>query len=407
LKKKEKNIIVIGGGAAGFFAAAASAEKVPGNNIIIIEKSNNVLSKVKISGGGRCNVTNSCSIPAELIKYYPRGGKELLSPFHKFSSKDTAIWFEGHGVKLKTETDGRMFPVSNDSQTIVDCLVGVANENAIQVIKQTGVSNIRKTSAGDWEINAHGNVLPADAVIVCSGSSSTMWKILESIGHTIEPPIPSLFTFNIKDNRIAKIPGVSVQEAEVKIDGTNLKSSGPLLITHWGMSGPGILKLSGWGAKELFKMDYKFNLVINWLPGMNRESAKEKLDQIKINNPIRNIYSFSPFSLPMRLWERLLEYSNISRELKWNNVNGSLIHNLASGLTQSSFIVNGKSTFKEEFVTCGGVKLNEIDFKTMESKLHQGLFFAGEVIDIDAVTGGFNFQAAWTTGWIAGISSSV
>lgn len=406
MKKKEKDIVIIGGGAAGFFAAAASAEKNPGNNIIILEKGNTVLSKVKISGGGRCNLTNSCTDPAELIKYYPRGGKELLSPFHKFNSKDTVDWFERHGVKLKTEPDGRIFPISDDSQTIVDCLVDTVQKVGIKVLKQTGVISMRKDPQGDWIIANSGKELHANAIIICSGSSSSVWKIIESVGHTIEPSVPSLFTFNIKDKRINGIPGVSVHDAEIKIEGTRLKSSGPLLVTHWGMSGPGILKLSAWGARELHKMDYMFKLVINWLPGMNQESAKEKLNQIKNNNLTRSIYSFSPFRFPIRLWERLLEYTELNKDLKWNNVSGTLINNLASELTQSSFNVSGKSTFKEEFVTCGGVRLNEINFKTMESKLYKGLFFAGEVIDIDAVTGGFNFQAAWTTGWIAGISAS-
>jgi hypothetical protein len=406
LKKKGKDIVIIGGGAAGFFAAAASAEKNPGNNIIILEKGNTVLSKVKISGGGRCNLTNSCTDPTELIKYYPRGGKELLSPFHKFNSKDTVDWFERHGVKLKIEPDGRIFPISDDSQTIVDCLVDTVQKVGIKVLKQTGVTSMRKDPQGDWIIANSGKELHANAIIICSGSSSSVWKMIESVGHTIEPPVPSLFTFNIKDKRINGIPGVSVHDAEIKIEGTILKSSGPLLVTHWGMSGPGILKLSAWGARELHKMDYMFKLVINWLPGMNQESAKEKLNQIKNNNLTRSIYSFSPFGFPIRLWERLLEYTELNKDLKWNNVSGTLINNLASELTQSSFNVSGKSTFKEEFVTCGGVRLNEINFKTMESKLYKGLFFAGEVIDIDAVTGGFNFQAAWTTGWIAGISAS-
>ena len=407
MKKKEKNIVIIGGGAAGFLAAAASAEKNPGNNIMILEKGNTVLSKVKISGGGRCNVTNSCLEPGELIKFYPRGGKELLSPFHKFNTKDTVEWFEKRDVKLKTETDGRIFPVSDDSQTIVDCLFDSVQSKGIKVLLQTGVSNIQKfLQQEDWIITASGKEFQADAVIICSGSSNSVWKIIKSLGHTIELPVPSLFTFNVKDKRIDGIPGVSVNDAEIKIEGTKLKSSGPLLITHWGMSGPAILKLSAWGARVLHKMDYEFKLVINWLPGINQESAKEKLSQVKKNNLTRSIYSFSPFGLPIRLWERLLEYTGINKNIKWNNLSGSFINKLATQLTQSSFSVNGKSTFKEEFVTCGGVSLSEIDFKTMESKLHKGLFFAGEVIDIDAVTGGFNFQAAWTTGWIAGISAS-
>ena len=407
MKKKEKNIVVLGGGAAGFFAAAASAEMNQGNKILILEKGNTVLNKVKISGGGRCNVTNACLEPGELTKFYPHGGKELLSPFHKFNTKDTKEWFEKRGVKLKTEPDGRIFPVSDDSQTIVDCLFESVQNKGINVLLQTGVTNIKKSpQQEDWIITTSGKEFQADAVIICSGSSNSVWKIIESLGHTIELPVPSLFTFNINDQRIDGIPGVSVNDAEIKIEETKLISSGPLLITHWGMSGPAILKLSAWGARELHKMDYKFKLVINWLPGMNQESVKEKLNQLKKDNLTRNVYSFSPFGLPIRLWERLFEYTGINKNLKWNNLSRSFINKLAIVLTQSNFSVNGKSTFKEEFVTCGGVSRSEIDFKTMESKLHKRLFFAGEVIDIDAVTGGFNFQAAWTTGYIAGIAAS-
>ncbi len=407
LKKKGKNIVIIGGGAAGFFAAAASAEKNPGNNVMILEKGNTVLSKVKISGGGRCNVTNSCLEPGELIKYYPRGGKELLSPFHKFNTKDTVEWFEKRGVKLKTEPDGKIFPISDDSQTIVDCLFDSVQRKGITVLLQTGVTNIQKSPQhGNWTITSPGKEFAADAVIICSGSSYSIWKTIELLGHTIELPVPSLFTFNIKDKRIDGLPGVSVNDAVINIEGTKLKSNGPLLITHWGMSGPAILKLSAWGAREIHKKDYKFNLVINWLPGLNQESAKEMLSQVKNNNLTRSIYSFSPFGLPIRLWERLLEYSGIGRDLKWNNLSGTFMNRLAVQLTQSNFSVSGKSPFKEEFITCGGVSRREIDFRTMQSKFHKGLFFTGEVIDIDAVTGGFNFQAAWTTGWIAGISAS-
>jgi predicted Rossmann fold flavoprotein len=406
LKKKEKNIVIIGGGAAGFFAAITSAENNPDNNLIILEKGNTVLSKVIISGGGRCNVTNSCTEPLELIKYYPRGGKELLSPFHKFNSQDTIEWFERRRVKLKTEPDGRIFPFSDNSQTIVDCLVNEAHRYGIKVMQKTSVTGLRKTSRKDWIVTASGKQFQADAVIACSGSSREVWKIIESLGHNIESPVPSLFTFNIKDKRIDDIQGVSVLDAEIKVDGTKLKSDGPLIITHWGISGPAILKLSAWGARELHKCDYKFKLIINWLPGVNQDSAREKLYHVKDNNLTKSVCSFSSFGLPVRLWERLLEYIGINKEVRWNNLPGSFINKLAIQLTQSSFAVNGKSTFKEEFVTCGGVRLSEINFKTMESKLQKGLFFAGEVIDVDAVTGGFNFQAAWTTGYIAGIFAS-
>jgi predicted Rossmann fold flavoprotein len=406
MMKKENNIVVIGGGAAGFFAAVTAAEKNPGNNIIILEKGSNVLSKVKVSGGGRCNVTNSCSEPRELIKYYPRGGKELLSPFYKFNSIDTVEWFHNHGVKLKTEPDGKLFPETDDSQTIVDCLVESANKYSIKILTSTRVTDIKRTTEREWFINSSGKEFCAHSIIICSGSSNSVWNIINSLGHKIKLPVPSLFTFNIKDRRIEGIPGISVPETDVRIDGSKLKITGPLLITHWGMSGPAILKLSAWGARELYANNYNFNLLVNWLPRSNMDSLKEKLNQVKKNNLAGNIYSFSPLGLPIRLWHRLLEYADINKDLKWNDLSGSLINNLALQLSESKFIVNGKSTFKEEFVTCGGVNLNEVDFKTMESKLHKRLFFAGEVLDIDAVTGGFNFQAAWTTGWIAGNSAS-
>jgi predicted Rossmann fold flavoprotein len=404
MMKKENNIVVIGGGAAGFFAAITAAENKPGNNVIILEKGISVLSKVKVSGGGRCNITNSCSEPWELIKYYPRGGKELLSPFYKFNSTDTVEWFHNHGVKLKTEPDGRLFPKTDDSQTIVDCLVKSADKKGIKIITQAGVTGIKINTGKGWIITSSGKEFRANSVIICSGSSNYVWNIINSLGHKINLPVPSLFTFNIKDRRIEGIPGISVPEVEVKIEGSKLKVTGPLLITHWGMSGPVILKLSAWGARELYSKNYNFNILINWLPGLNMEYIKQKLNQIKKNNLASNIYSISPFGLPIRLWHKLLEFADINKDIKWNNLSGLLLNNLAMQLSESKFTVNGKSTFKEEFVTCGGVNLNEVDFKTMESKLHKGLFFAGEVLDIDAVTGGFNFQAAWTTGWIAGNS---
>jgi predicted Rossmann fold flavoprotein len=406
LKKKEHNIVIIGGGAAGFFSAIRAAELNPGCNIIILEKGTTVLGKVKISGGGRCNITNSCSDPKELIKYYPRGSKELLSPFYNFNSKDTIEWFTNHGVKLKTESDGRVFPVTDNSQTIVDCLVDTAKKYNIEILTHSGVTDIKKASDGNWIINTTGKEFSANSVIICTGSSNSIWNIISSLGHKIEPPVPSLFTFNIADKRLEGIQGVSVPNAEIKIAGTKLKDPGPLLITHWGLSGPVILKLSAWQARELFKRDYKFELLINWLPGINQETAKSNIIEIKNTNAAKIIFSFSPFGLPIRLWQRLLDYIHIDKDMKWKDLPGSLLNNLALQLTQSSFNVNGKSTFKEEFVTCGGVNLKEVDFKTMESKIHKGLFFACETLDIDAVTGGFNFQSAWTTGWIAGNSAS-
>jgi hypothetical protein len=405
LKKKEKNIIVIGGGAAGFFAAITSASNYPGCSVTILEKGQSVLGKVKVSGGGRCNVTNACRIPEELVKFYPRGGKALLAPFHRFNPINTIEWFEKRRVKLKIEPDGRVFPVSNDSQTIVDCLIDSAEKTGVKVLTRTGVSGIKHLKDNKWLITTSEEEFPADSVIVCSGSSTSIWNLVAQLGHTIENPVPSLFTFNIKDKRIDKIPGVSVQNVSLKVEDTKLISDGPLLITHWGISGPAVLKLSAWGARSLNNLKYNFEIIINWLPGFNPESAAEKLTQIKNNTPYKNICSFSPLGLPARLWERLLEFSGIGIDCRWNNLSKSTLHKLAGELTRSSFSVSGKSTFKEEFVTCGGVNLDEVDFKRMESKIHKGLFFAGEVLDIDALTGGFNFQAAWTTALIAGLSA--
>lgn len=405
MKKTDKNIVIIGGGAAGFFAAITAAENNHDCVVTILEKGISVLGKVKVSGGGRCNVTNACTDPRELIKYYPRGGKALLGPFTRFSSKDAIQWFERRGVKLKTEQDGRIFPITDDSQTIVNCFLKAANNSDVNILTRTSVTDIRQLPKSKWVVATDDKEFPADSVIVCSGSSSVIWKLIEGLGHKIETPVPSLFTFNINDKRISGLPGVSVPDAEIKVDGSKLKSSGPLLITHWGMSGPGILKLSAWGARELYNFNYKFDLIINWLPGFNAERLKEKLAEIKNQNLNKNIYSFSPIGIPIRLWESLLLNLNLKKELRWNNLSSNNLNRLSTELTQCSFSVNGKSTFKEEFVTCGGVSTDEINFKTMESKIHRGLYFAGEVIDIDAVTGGFNFQSAWTTAYIAALSS--
>jgi len=404
LKKIDKNIVIIGGGAAGFFAAITAAENNPGGIVTILEKGTSVLGKVKVSGGGRCNLTNAITDPKELIKYYPRGGKALLGPLNTFGSKDTIQWFDHRGVKVKAEPDGRLFPVTDDSQTIVDCFLRSANKANVNILTRTPVTEIHQTPKNKWIITANEKEYPADAVIICSGNSSAIWKLIGELGHKIETPVPSLFTFNIKDKRIGGLPGVSVTDAEIKVEGSKLKSSGPLLITHWGMSGPAVLKISSWGARELFNCNYNFDLIINWLPEFNSERLKERLIQIKSQNLNKNIYSSSPLSLPIRLWESLLWNLQLNKESRWNNLSSSDLNRISSELTQGRFSVNGKSTFKEEFVTCGGVNTDEINFKTMESKLHKGLFFAGEVIDIDAVTGGFNFQAAWTTAYIAAVS---
>ncbi|MFO7446558.1 MAG: NAD(P)/FAD-dependent oxidoreductase [Ignavibacteriaceae bacterium] len=393
-------VVIIGGGAAGYFAAINFAEKYPGNNILILEKTNKILSKVKISGGGRCNVTNIISQPDELTKFYPRGAKELKGAFHRFTSTDTISWFENRGIKLKSEADGRIFPVTDDSQTIVNCLISSAGKAGIKVLTGINVKNISPDDSGKWLVETAEQNMSADKLLIAAGSNEYMWKLLGRMGHKIEPPVPSLFTFNIKDERIKGLEGISLKNAEVKIDNSLLKSTGDILITHWGVSGPVILKLSAWGARDLFHKNYKFDLIINWI-NKNPEQIRNYLSDYKQSNLNKSVQANPLFNLPVRLWERLAEYSGINPELKWNGVSKFIINAFTAELTSGKFLVSGKSTFKEEFVTCGGVNLKEVDFKTMQSKIHKGLFFAGEVLDIDAVTGGFNFQSAWTTAWIA------
>lgn len=399
-----KTVVVIGGGAAGFFAAITCKEKHPACRVMVLEKSAKLLSKVKISGGGRCNVTNAVSEPSELVKHYPRGSKELLGPFNRFNTAHTVNWFESRGVKLKTEDDNRIFPVTDDSQTIIDCLITSALKAGVEIFPLTGVNSLIPPGNDNdvWKIFCSQKTFDADKVIIASGSSESMWKLCAKLGHTITPPVPSLFTFNIKDERIKNLQGISVNNCSVNIINSKLKSEGWLLITHWGISGPAVLSLSSFGARILYDRNYKFDLIVNWLPDFNRDRLKYLLLRLKETSPHKTILAANIFGFPARLWERLLQAAEIQGETKLNQLSGPMISSLLNQLTNSIFNVNGKSTFKEEFVTCGGVKLSEVNFKTMESKIHKGLYFAGEVLDIDALTGGFNFQAAWTTGWIAG-----
>jgi predicted Rossmann fold flavoprotein len=398
-----QSIIIIGGGAAGFFAAIRAAECNPDAQVIILEKSKDVLGKVKVSGGGRCNLTHACFVPRELSKFYPRGEKELLGPFNRFASGDTIEWFEKRGVKTKIEADGRMFPVSDDSQTIVDCLWAAARKAGVSVYTNTSLKAIHAPNASNpnWVIETAQQKLFAQQVMIASGSSPSIWQILAQLGHTIVEPVPSLFTFNIKDPRLTDLLGISVPLAEVKVEGSKLSSTGPLLITHWGMSGPAILKLSAWGARELAAMQYKFAIRINWIMA-KLEDTRQDLEDLKQEDGRKMVSANTQFGLPIRLWKRLVGATGIRDDKRWADLNKKEIQTLAEELTQGRFQVNGKSTFKEEFVTAGGVDLKEVDFKTFGSKLFPGLFFAGEVLNIDAITGGFNFQAAWTGGWIAG-----
>jgi predicted Rossmann fold flavoprotein len=397
------DIIIVGGGAAGFFAAINIVEKNPKLKVAILERGKEVLSKVRISGGGRCNVTHACFEPNELVKFYPRGEKELRGPFHQFCSGDTIEWFENHGVELKIEDDGRMFPVSNSSQTIIDCFIQATQKLGISVLTGQSVQSIFKKEAF-WKVETQSETYIAEKLILATGSNPKIWEMLQAFGHAVVSPVPSLFTFNIKDARITALPGVATH-VTVKVKDTKLTSTGPLLITHWGMSGPAILKLSAWGALILHDKKYQFTIFVNWLNDIDTVAAEKMLKELKQEHAKKGVSKKSPFEFPNRLWESLVLASGIDTSTalgvtKWADLSKTQLQNLANQLTNSSFQVNGKSTFKEEFVTAGGIDLKEINFKTMESKLHENLYFAGEIVNIDAITGGFNFQNAWTSGFI-------
>lgn len=397
-------VIIVGGGAAGFFAAIRCAELNPKAKVTILERGREVLGKVKISGGGRCNVTHACYVPRELIKYYPRGAKELLGPFNRFACGDTQGWFEDRGVALKIEEDGRIFPVSNRSSSIMNCLLESCQAAGVEILTQKNVLDFHPSGPENtsWVISCpKGETYTADKLMIASGSNKRIWQHLQDLGHQIVPPTPSLFTFNIKDERIKDLPGVSVPLAEIQLPALKLKTDGPLLITHWGLSGPAILKLSAWGARGLADCQYTFDIHVNWM-AEQLESAKETLRQSKQQLSKKKIYKTTVFGLPSRLWQALLRAAQIATDANWADINKKQMQQLALQLTDSIFHVQGKSTNKEEFVTAGGVQLKEIDFKRFSSKLLPNLFLAGEVLNIDALTGGFNFQAAWTGGWIAG-----
>lgn len=400
-----KKIVVIGGGAAGFFGAITIKEFNSSVEVIILEKSQSFLSKVRISGGGRCNVTNATFDVKELIKNYPRGEKELLGPFTKFNTKNTTEWFESKNVKLKTEEDKRIFPSSDSSQTIIDCFLREAAKHKIILNTKYGVDDFYFEN-NNWKIIlSNKEEIICDAVLIACGSSDKIWKILNKIGHTIVPPVPSLFTFHCNDKILKNLSGVSVQNVKLSIEKSNLTSEGALLVTHWGLSGPAVLRLSSFGARKLNELNYKFTLIINWAD-KKEEEVNNELMKLKNENTKKQIGSFSMFSIPQRLWERIIEHAEVDLSLRWFELSQKQINKITSAICSTKISVNGKSMFKEEFVTCGGVSLKEINFKTMESKLLPSLFFAGEVLDIDAITGGFNFQAAWTTSFIAGKSIS-
>ncbi|MDO6599500.1 NAD(P)/FAD-dependent oxidoreductase [Tenacibaculum sp. 1_MG-2023] len=394
-----KKVIIIGGGAAGFFTAINAKEQNPDLDITILEKGKDVLQKVKISGGGRCNVTHACFEPKELVKFYPRGEKELLGPFHQFMTGDTFEWFNDRGVPLKIEDDNRVFPEANTSQAIIDCFQKAVDKLNIKVLTNCGVISFYQQEES-WVINTKNEKFIADKLVVAAGSSKKIWEMTNDLGHSIIETVPSLFTFNIKDKRLTDLLGTSVPNATVKIVNTKLEASGPLLITHWGMSGPAVLKLSAFGARILADKNYHYNVEVNWL-SRPTDKVLNVLLNLKKKEPRKTVILKSPFTeISKRLWERFVIASEIRQNQNWADLNNYQLESLSNQLTKGVFNANGRTTFKDEFVTAGGIDLKEINFKRFESKLHKNLFFVGEILNIDAVTGGFNFQNAWTGGFI-------
>jgi predicted Rossmann fold flavoprotein len=403
--QQQPKIIIIGGGAAGFFAAITAAVTHSSALITLLEAGREFLTKVRISGGGRCNVTHHCFEPSQLVQYYPRGGKALRGAFSRFQPKDTIAWFKSRDVTLKTEADGRIFPITDDSATIANCLLETAKEYGVHLRPNSPVKLLQKKENQFWIELKNGEILKSDRVLIATGSNPMGYRWAKELGHQVQEPVPSLFTFNIKDARLTDLAGVSVENVCVSLvspDQKKLEQMGPLLITHWGISGPAILKLSAWGARLLHDHQYQMPLIINWLPNYNRETLQAILLETKQSQPRKQILNFSPVEIPKRLWQSLVTFIGIDSKMVWADLSKKSLNNLLIELLQGEYLIKGKGVFKEEFVTCGGVNLNEIDFKTMESKKCPGLFFAGEVLDIDGVTGGFNFQSAWTTGWLAG-----
>ncbi|HMP83701.1 MAG TPA: NAD(P)/FAD-dependent oxidoreductase [Verrucomicrobiota bacterium] len=400
-----RRVVIVGGGAAGFFAAITCAEASPQTEVIVLERGPEFLTKVKISGGGRCNVTHACFDAREFTTRYPRGQRELIAPFHQFQARDTVEWFAKRGVKLKTEADGRMFPVTDLSQTIMDCLLRAARDAGVQLRTHTVVETVRRNDDG-FEVNVAGSSTPVHChrLLLATGGcrAAAAGQLAVSLGHTLEPPVPSLFTFHIETAWLRGLAGVSLPDAEVSVPGTRLRERGPLLLTHWGLSGPAILRLSAWGARILHGLNHQFPLLVNWLPDANDHSLAEHFQSLRESQPAKSIVNSPAPPLPARLWEQLVLASGIGRETRWSALSRAAQHALIQQLLRTELSVTGKSLNKDEFVTCGGVRLSEVNFKTMESRICPGLHFAGELLDIDGITGGFNFQAAWTTGWIAG-----
>jgi predicted Rossmann fold flavoprotein len=398
-------VVVIGGGAAGFFGAIAAAEANPDANVTLLEAAGQPLGKVRISGGGRCNVTHHCFDPALLVQHYPRGGRALRGAFTRFQPQDTVAWYKRRGVRLKTEADGRMFPTTDDSGTIVDCLMRETRRVGVTVRTRTAVQTVQHTGEGFAVAVKGGETLMCDRLLLATGSSPQGHRLAASLGHTIVPPVPSLFTFNIPDRALRELAGVAVDPVVAKLvvaGAKPLTQTGPLLVTHWGLSGPAVLKLSAWGARLLHDTRYQATLQVNWLPSLNAEQVRQGLLAAKQGVPKRAIANHCPFDLPKRLWRYWVQQTGLDEKTTWANLPKPALNKLVEAIARGTFNIQGKGVFKDEFVTCGGVKLSEVDFKTMASRCCPGLYLAGEVLDIDGVTGGFNFQSAWTTGWLAG-----
>jgi predicted Rossmann fold flavoprotein len=371
----------------------------------LFEKGPQFLSKVRISGGGRCNVTHACFDPRELVEHFPRGAGPLLGAFHQFQPADTIAWFEARGVRLKTEADGRMFPLTDSSQTIIDCLVSTAKSAGVELATNLSLEDVVRRAGGGFELSlSNAQSVTCERLLLATGGcrAATAGRLAEGLGHTLEPPVPSLFTFHIESAWLRELAGISVDQVEVAVPSFGLRGRGPVLLTHSGLSGPAILRLSAWGAREFHRLNYHFSVQINWLAELTPESVAQQFGARRAAHPARFIVNSPPVQLPARLWERIVLASGIARETRWAALSRAAQHNLIQQLTRMELRVTGKTLNQDEFVTCGGVCLNEVNFKTMESRICPGLHFAGELLDIDGLTGGFNFQAAWTTGWIAG-----
>ena len=397
-------VAVIGGGAAGFFAALSAAQHHPSAQVVLFEKTAKLLSKVKISGGGRCNVTHHCFSPSALSKHYPRGGKQLKKALGTFQASDTVAWFESRGVALKTESDGRMFPTTDSSQTIIDCLLREVDQHGVDVRLQSPVRELTPLAQGGFTLNGEH----FDRVVVATGGSPKREGLawLEALGHAVADPVPSLFTFNMPGSDITALMGVVVPNALVRIQGTKLTQQGPVLVTHWGMSGPAVLKLSAWGARELATRGYEFSVQVNWIGVANEAEVNAAIDDAMPDMRKKKVANACPFELPKKFWAFLLARAEVPADAVWLDLGKKAKNKLVNTLLNDVYEVRGKTTFKEEFVTCGGIALGEVDFNTMQSRVVPGLYFAGEVLDVDGVTGGFNFQASWTTGFVAGRSLS-